>query len=67
MGSDQNRRLSDYAKINPPLRQLVAACAVALGVKLPDHRTEKPKYLTIDEVRALVERTGGRIPGVGSM
>jgi hypothetical protein len=58
------RRLSDYAKKNPPLRVLVYACATALGFK-PEPLSEPSKYLTAEEFRRIVQTTGGRMPGMG--
>lgn len=59
-------RLVQYANKNPPLRVLVLGCATALGVKFEDPATKKPsKYLTAEELRAIVATTGGRVPGMG--
>jgi len=58
------RRLSEYAKKNPPLRVLVSYCAAALGVKLPDAKEEKPHYTTAEEARMIMQATGGRIEGL---
>jgi hypothetical protein len=60
-------RLSNYAKKHPPLRILVAWCAQALGIELPNPDAKPPKYLTAEEFKALVKATGGRVPGVGMM
>ena len=62
-------RISRHWQKNPPLRTLVAACAAALGVKLENliGDSNKPKPMTYEEFQAMVKRTGGKIPGVGSM
>lgn len=57
-------RLVQYANKNPPLRVLVMGCATALGVKFEDPAAKKSKYLTAEELRAIVQTTGGRIPGM---
>ncbi len=61
------RRLSDYAKLHPPVRVLVSYCALALGVKLPEppDPNKKSKYMTAEELRRMVDTTGGRVPGMG--
>jgi len=60
------QRLFNHWRRNPPLRELVRACAVALGIefKNPD---DKPKYLTGEEAMAMMRATGGRIDNVGRM
>jgi hypothetical protein len=63
------RRIFHYAKTHPSLRALVGLCAAALGVKLPELETksDKPSYMTAGQFAALVQATGGRVPGVGPM
>ncbi len=59
-------RLSEYAKDHPPVRVLVSYCAAALGVKLPEPPdSKKSKYLTAEELKRMVDATGGRVPGMG--
>lgn len=48
---DVNRIFSHW-KRNPPLRVLVASCAAALGVKLPEPEEGKPKPMGIQQARA---------------
>ena len=61
-------RIFNHWKRNPPLRWLVAACASALGVKLPEpETTDQKKYMTKESFAALVKATGGRVPGMGQM
>lgn len=55
-----------YWKRNPPLRILVTTVAKALGVEFPDLE-EKPKYMTAEEFQRMVQATGGKIPGLGSI
>lgn len=58
------QRLFNHWKRQPPLRELVRACAVALGIEFPDPDA-KSKHLTADEAMAMMRATDGRIPGVG--
>jgi len=56
------RRLSNHWRRTPPLRILVAGCAAALGVKLPDDPdkpAEKNKYMTAEQFGLLVRATDG--------
>lgn len=64
------QRLMNHWRRSPPLRILVASCAVALGVKLPNVEQSSPsKYLNADEARRLFGATDGlninRMNGIG--
>lgn len=48
-------------KRNPPLRALVMAIAVSLGMKPPDAKEEPKQYMTADEFARLMAMTGGRL------
>lgn len=54
------QRLTNHWRELPPLRILVAACAAALGVKLPEPEDQKQKkYLTAEEFGRMVDATDG--------
>jgi hypothetical protein len=57
------QRLTNHWRRSPPLRILVACCAAALGVKLPEMGApDKSNHLNADEFAALVRATdGGRV------
>lgn len=59
-----------YWRRNPPLRVLVACVAKALGVEFPDlskanGKEPENKYMTAEELRRMIQATGGRIDGMG--
>jgi len=64
MTLDDARLFTDHFTRHPPLRVLVKGVAAALGIKfeLPDDKPKK--YLTAEELRLIVEATGGRVPGM---
>ena len=61
------QRLTNHWRRSPPLRVLVACCAAALGVKLPDaDQLPRNKHLTAEEFGAMVRATdGGRAVTAG--
>lgn len=67
MTLDDVQRLYKHWEKHPPLRALVASVAHSLGVKLPQSdQPNKALHMNADEARALLEMTGGKIPGIGS-
>ncbi len=59
------QRLISHWQQQPPLRVLVSAVAISLGIKLPESQSAKPSYMTEAEARRMIAQTGGRISGVG--
>jgi hypothetical protein len=56
-------RYCNYSAKHPSLRDLVHAIAGSLGIEVPDGT--KPRYMTGEELKAFVDRTGGKIEGIG--
>lgn len=60
---DQAQDLFDYWKTYPPLRDLVAAF---IGFKPSETAAEKSKqYMNADDLKRLMQMTGGKMPGMG--
>lgn len=57
----------DHWKRMPPLRVLVTVIAKTLGVEFPDPTKPIPEkqYMTAEELKRLVDMTGGKIEGMG--
>lgn len=54
----------EYWQSYPPLRDLVAAF---IGFKPDEKKAEKQQqYMTADDMRRMMQLTGGRVPGMGS-
>lgn len=62
MHLDEVQELLDYWKFYPPLRDLVAAF---IGFKPTDPQEAAKQHMTADDLRRLMQMTGGKIPGVG--
>ena len=56
--------LVNHWRWQPPLRVLVAMCAVALGIKLPE-KPDPKNHMTTEEALRMFAQTGGKIEGVG--
>jgi len=48
-------------RTKPPLRALVHAIAIAMGMKPPEDEAKPKRYMTADEARRLMAITGGRL------
>ena len=55
-----NRLFKHWSKF-PPVRTLVAA---AVGFEPKTTETDDKKYMTADDMKALMAATGGRVPGM---
>ena len=62
MHLDEVQELFDYWKTYPPVRNLVAA---AIGFKPSETKSDPAKYVTADDLRRMMQMTGGKVPGMG--
>lgn len=56
-------RYCNYSSKNPSSRQILQAIAKSLGVEFSDPAPKR--YMTGEELKRLVDMTGGKIEGVG--
>lgn len=56
-------RYCSFSAKNPSTRQIVQAIAASLGMEFSD--PTPPRYMTGEELKRLVDATGGKIEGVG--
>jgi hypothetical protein len=61
---EEVNRVFNYWRKYPPLRDLVAAF---VGFKPKSDEDAEPKKMTADDMRLLMQSTGGKIPGIGRM
>lgn len=56
-------RYCSYSTKNPSTRQIVQAIAASLGIEFKE--PTPTRYMTREELKRLVDMTGGKIEGVG--